>query len=273
VTASQYSNLRVVVAYELYDGIPLMTKSLTATMIASGNPPPPPPPPIDPNALGWSAGPGCTLGYSALTGLALHGSDPTSTPTASYGTASPSVQVTLAGSNPSSKGEQQTNIGMATNATEQGPRELWAIFATCDSGTVYWSGVGLSGRPQTMGPCGLGETMGISPDVGGSGKFAITVNGQQRGVTTVAASSLYPRIQQLPAGLSATHIQPANVPPTPAVDSAVVSGVTVELFGATAGWGAYLSHGSATPGGGWDGEAGVNGPGAMLDFKTDQAHG
>jgi len=146
------------------------------------------------------------------------------------------------------------------------------VFVTCDGGGLYWSQLGAPGRPPQIGDCGNGDTLSLEPSPS-SKFFAVFKNGEFAADTTVPVTAMFPHLQQLPGGYELTHLEPPLPPPKPTQDDVVVSGVTVERFGAMPSFGPYLSHGSAAPGAGWDGEASSSTPNARLDAKSDQAHG
>jgi len=294
-----YRDYKLTVHYEIYDGLPLISKWFTLEVVAGWQeqpapaaPPPPPAPPTD--AAGAAPPPGTTGGWQAAGGAILSTQDgklnlalsPGLHPGASgqagarFLTSSSSTGITLAPRSGAGAGEAQTSVGLGLEASALS-REDWEIWASCDGGGLYVdTKPPTPGKPPRIGTCAVGDKIAVAHD-SATKKASITVNGVAVGwVLYNGTLPLFPRVQILaPAGFGADDLQPAHgmgpppppPPPAPPAVDAVINLATVELFGAMPRFGSYPSHGTKQPGSGLG--AGGSPPNPLLQAKTDQAHG
>jgi hypothetical protein len=301
--ASAYRDFMLTVHYEIYDGLPLISKWWTLAQKPGWNAaryaaedatasPPPPPPPLGPAGTlgGWRANAAGHLfvrsGDQLTLELRLPGGS--SAAGAAYLNASDSMGLTLGQPLPSRQQQQrrhrplerQMSFGLGLSASGLS-REEWEVFASCDSGGLYVGTRG-GGRPSRICACKVGDTLAVALDRH-SHRVTVSANGVAMGWATItpagAAAPLHPRVQILPTGYTAQDLHPAHglppppppPPPAPPASDAVVSQATVELFGAMPRFGTYPGHGSRGPGQGI-GAGGVT-PSPLLQVRTDQAHG
>lgn len=209
-----------------------MTKSMHISMLpATPSPPGPPTPP--PSGNEWTVGATSKLSYSTATGLMLTKTAPGAQADAASRTTSTFVRVTLASSD-GGTGESQTTFGFSNNASLQADRTQWMLWGTCDGTGIYYYANGAI-HQSAIGSCGIGDVLSVEATP--TGTFGVFKNGALLVATTVPVSPMYAHIQQLPAGLAMTHIEPPLPPTAPPLEDVVVSSVSVERFGAMPSFG------------------------------------
>eukprot|EP00041_Stephanoeca_diplocostata_P022131 m.524555 g.524555 ORF g.524555 m.524555 type:complete len:930 (+) comp21989_c0_seq4:241-3030(+) len=263
----QFHDVQVTLHYEIYDGIPLIAKSMDITMASSNKTAPKR---ATATVQGWVGSAPDVVGVTTDVGVVMHARGVMQSDGAVFNhTASLSVEGVF--STPSGVGGQeiQSSITLIDNAMLLLNREQAVIYASCDEGSLYYAVRGVS-KPVDLGPCtGLIRIEvapnGTSAQITSSGRVLVKLAGP-------FPTTLYPQLFILQSGYSITHIAPFTgplpVPRTVRVDSA-----TVELFGAMPRFGEYLTHGSHAPGNGNVGAAAGRAPNPLLDARTDQAHG
>lgn len=179
--------------------------------------------------------------------------------------------------------EPQSSIGLSQEVA-QDARENWDYYASCDSGGLYVSRKGQHSKPSQICTCAVGDTVALSVD-SATGRVAVFKNSVAEGwLSGPIPTTMYPHAEVLAGGYTLATLSPVSgptppptppPPPPPPVADVLVAKVTVELFGANARFGEYLTHGSSAPGvGSFGGGAANSGsPMLLLDAVTDQAHG
>ena len=166
-----YRDYKLTMHYEIYDGLPLISKWFTLEVEPGwATYPPPPPTQITSPSLarnstigGWRATAGAELSVSAgKLDLSLMQPPPkTGGIGAAHLTPASSTGLTLAPPGPG-QGELQTSLGLGLEASGVG-REEWEVMASCDAGGLYIAAAPQR-RLQRVCACKVGDTVAVAHD-------------------------------------------------------------------------------------------------------------
>jgi hypothetical protein len=246
-----YRAYKLTVHYEIYDGLPLISKWFTLAYEpdwygylheAAVEATPPAPAPPSGTIGGWKASGGQLSVKDAQLDLALTPDTKQTGAGAGYQTVSSSAGMTLAARSGSAGGEEQTTIGFGLSPAGPYGRGSMQVWASCDAGGVFVDSTPRTQpRPARICSCKVGDTIAIAHD-SATKKTTVSVNGVAMGwLAYNGTAPLYPQVQVLaPAGYSANNLLPATglppppppPPPAPPTLDAIVNLATVELFGA-----------------------------------------